>query len=67
MERFIVTYPFNSNLRNNYSEIEAESLDDAKQQARDITEGTYSTVYPYDEWSADFGETEVNLQPARKY
>lgn len=64
-----VTYGYNSNLRNNFSVVEGETLAELFQKINDITHGQYA--FTYDEFGfagqvERYGLTEVPLQPQTK-
>jgi len=67
--KLYVTYGYNSNLRNNFSEVEGETLEECYRQINDTTRGQYA--FTYDEFGfagqvERYGLTEVPLQPQTK-
>jgi hypothetical protein len=65
MPKFYVTYSFNSNLKDNYSIVEADCYDSARDEIFNETEGKFAFMYDEEsfEGQADkYGLSEVPLQ-----
>ncbi len=61
--KFYVTYGFGYNLRDCYSEIEAESKDAARKIAFDITKSKFAFIYPESEFDSAIKRHGLHLVP----
>ena len=69
MAKFFVTYGSGTNLANCYSAIEADSYEQARQKAFEVTSGKFAFMYDEEQFTGQverWNLTEVELQPQRR-
>jgi hypothetical protein len=68
MEKFYITYGYNTHQRNNYSVLEANDYADAHQKAVAATGGKFAFCYTERDFSGsaeEYGLSEIPLQPQK--
>jgi hypothetical protein len=57
MAKFFITYSYGSDLRKNYSVVEADDYDDARRKVWKETGGHFAFMYDETQWHTPAGET----------